>query len=115
MLRPIDNFFLKPDEPFRSCLQFLRQYILNKDSNITEALKYGLPMYSYKGKMMCYLWTHKKFKQPYIGFVKGAELTHPELLQEKRAKMKILLIDPEKDVPVKKLDGIFKQMIALYK
>lgn len=115
MLRPIDNFFLKQEEPYKSVFEFLRQYILQKDPDITEAWKYGLPMYEYKGKMFCYLWSHKKFLQPYIGIVRGAEIDHPELLQEKRAKMKILLINPEKDIPVKKLDLIFKKMLALYK
>jgi hypothetical protein len=64
--------------------------------------------------MCCYLWTHKKYKQPYIGIVEGALIDHPGLLQEKRARMKILLIDPQKDLPVKTLEKIMKQVVSLY-
>ena len=65
--------------------------------------------------MCCYLWVHKKYLQPYIGFVEGASLHHTDLLQEKRTRMKILLIDPHKNIPVKKIDGILKDMVDLYK
>ncbi len=115
MLRPIDNYFLQKDEPVKSCLQFLRQHILKQDDSITEAWKYSMPFYFYKGKRFCYLWTHKKYHQPYIGIVDGKAINHPDLVIEKRARMKIFLIDPSKDIPVKKLNVILKEIIALYK
>lgn len=34
---------------------------------------------------------------------------------EKRARMKILLLDPMQDIPIKKIDSILKEVIALYK
>ena len=114
-LRPIDQYFLRQEEPAKSCLQYLRDFILQQDSNITEAWKYGMPFFCYKGKMICYLWQHKKYHQPYIGIVEGAQIHHPDLLREKRARMKILLIDPERDIPVKKVKAILKEVIALYK
>jgi len=114
MLRPIDQYFLQKEEPVKSCLQFLREYILKQDPHITEAWKYGMPFYCYNGKMFCYLWVHKKLLQPYIGIVEGNKIEHPDLLQEKRARMKILLIDAADDIPVKKIDGIFKQVLKLY-
>jgi hypothetical protein len=115
MLRPIDNWFLQQAEPGKSCLQFLREFILQQDKDITETWKYGMPMYCYKGKMFCYLWVHKKFQQPYLGIVEGQRIDHPGLLQEKRARMKILLIDPAKDIQPKKMEALFKKMLALYK
>lgn len=115
MISPLDSFFLTKEEPHKSCLQFLRGFILQQDDRITEAWKYGLPFYCINGKMMCYLWIHKKYKQPYIGIVEGKRLEHPDLLQEKRARMKILLVDPGKDIPVRKIKLILKQVIALYK
>jgi hypothetical protein len=62
MLRPIDNYFLQHEEPTKSCLQFLREHILQLDKNITETWKYGAPFYNIHGKRFCYLWTHKKYK-----------------------------------------------------
>jgi hypothetical protein len=115
MIREIDHYFLQKDEPVKSYLLALREYVLSYDQNITEAWKYRMPFYCYKGKMFCYLWVHKKFHQPYIGIVEGKKIQHPKLIQEKRARMKIMLFDPEKDIPVKALNSILKELIGLYK
>ncbi len=114
MLSPIDQYFSDKEEPVKSCLQFLRAHVLSLDPNITEAWKYGMPMYCYKGKMCCYLWIHKKYGKPYLGIVEGNKIDHPDLLTEKRERMKILLIDAEKDLPLKKINLILKKMIQLY-
>ncbi len=115
MLRPIDNYFLQNQEPFKSCLQFLRQHILNLDSAITEKWLYGMPFFYYKGKRFCYLWIHKKFRKPYIGIVDGNKINHLDLLLEKRTRMKILLLDPLKNMPVRKINRILKEVLTLYK
>ena len=113
MLKPADNFFLQQDEPAKSCLLALRKMILDYE-NVTESWKYGMPFYCYHGKMFCYLWFHKKYNQPYLGIVEGAKINHPLLIQEKRARMKIMLIDPVKDIPVKTINGILKEVLSLY-
>ena len=115
MLRPIDSYFANHDEPVRECLHFMRQHILKQDVHITEAWKYGMPFYCYNGKMFCYLWTHKKYLQPYLGIVEGKRIDHPDLITEQRARMKILLLDPAKNLPMKKINGILKEVIGLYK
>ena len=115
MLRPLDNWYLQQEEPAKSCFQFLRTHILRQDDAITESWKYGMPFFCYHGKMFCYLWWHKKFQQPYVGIVEGNKIKHPDLIQEKRARMKILLLDPSKDIPLKKVNGILKEVLALYK
>lgn len=114
MLRPIDNWFLQKEEPLKSCLQFLRAHILKQDAAITEEWQYGMPFYYYKGNRFCYLWVHKKYCQPYIGIVDGKKIDHPDLVVEKRARMKILLVDAGKNIPVKKINGILKEVLALY-
>ena len=115
MLNPLDNYYLKKEEPIKSCLTFLRQHILNFDPDITEALKYGMPFFCYKSKMICYLWVHKKYEQPYLGIVEGARMKNPDLIGEKRTRMKIFLMDANKDIPVKKVNAILEEMMALYK
>jgi uncharacterized protein DUF1801 len=115
MLRPIDNYFLQHDDPVKSCLQFLRDHILKHNKNITEAWKYGMPFYCCNGKMFCYLWTHKKSGQPYLGIVEGDLIHDKDFIKEKRARMKILLIDPTKNIPLKKIDAVLKTVIAHYK
>jgi hypothetical protein len=114
-LRPIDNYFLEKDEPVKNCLQFMRAHILKQDVNITEAWKYGMPFYCYKGKMFCYLWIHKKYQQPYLGLVEGGKIYHPNLLTEQRSRMKILLIDAHLDIQIDTINELLKAAIALYK
>jgi hypothetical protein len=114
-LTPIDNYFQQQEEPVKSCLLFLRVHILQLEKNITEAWKYGMPFYCYNKKMFCYLWTHKKYQQPYMGIVEGRRINHSDLIIEKRARMKILLIDPLKDIPIKKIDTILEEVIGFYK
>ena len=115
MLRPIDNYFLMNEEPFKSCLQFLREHILHLNNHITEKWMYGMPFFYYKDKRFCYLWIHKKYRKPYIGIVDGIKIDHPDLLLEKRARMKILLINSDQNIPIKKINAILKNTLALYK
>jgi len=108
-------FFLKQKESIRSCLLALKEIILSQDKEITFAIKYGMPFFCFKNKMFCYLWVHKVFKQPYLGIVEGRLINHPNLIIEKRERMKILLLDPEKDLPLKRIESILKKAIGLYK
>ena len=115
MLKPAENFFLQQEEPVKSCLLALRAMILSCNQHMAETWKYGMPVYCLHGKMFCYLWVHKKYKQPYIGIVEGNKINHPVLLAEKRARMKIMLVDPQKDIPIKTVNSILKTALSLYK
>lgn len=115
MLRPIDQYFLQKEEPIKRCLLALREYILRFHPDITEEWKYGMPMYYYRRKMFCYLLVHKKHKKPYLGIVEGKRINHPNLILEKRARIKILLVDPDKDLPIKTIHSILKEALTFYK
>ncbi|MFY0593800.1 DUF1801 domain-containing protein [Roseivirga sp.] len=114
MLRDLDNWYLNKSEPNKSCLQALRIWIQNSDEQITEAWKYRMPFFCFKGKMFCYLWVDKKSHQPYIGIVKGNQIKHKALLQEKRAKMKILPINPNKDLPIGLIGALLEKAKTFY-
>jgi len=113
-MKEIDLYYLEKEEPIKGCLLFLRQHILDSDKNITEAWQYRMPFFCYKGKMFCYLWTHKKNGLPYIGIVEGRKMDHPDLIQEDRARMKILLIDPNADLPIDTINTILKTALSFY-
>lgn len=113
-MREIDLYYLQKEEPVKGCLLFLRQHILDFDKDITEAWKYRMPFFCYKGKMFCYLWVHKKNGLPYIGVVEGKKIDHPDLILEDRARMKILLIDPNNDLPIDEIDAILKKTLSFY-
>jgi hypothetical protein len=115
MLKATDNFYLQKEEPLQSCLLALRTIILKQDKDITATFKYGMPFFCYKGKMFCYLWVNKKTQQPYLGIVEGKHFNHPLLIIEKRSRMKIILFDAGKQLPVKTIQLILKQAIDLYK
>jgi len=115
MENDLDNFYLQKEEPLKGSLLAMRKIILSQDKEIIAAWKYGMPFFCYKGKMFCYLWIHKKYHQPYLGIVEGKRINHPDLIIEKRSRMKIMLFDPGKDLPLKKINTILKQAINLYK
>lgn len=92
--------------------------MLNYNPAITETWKYKMPVYCYKGKMLCYLWTHKKYKVngmslPYIGIIDGNLIDEPDLIKEERARMKILLIDPNSDIQVERIERLLVAMLGL--
>jgi hypothetical protein len=113
MLREIDLYFSEKDEPLRACLEALRYLILHHAPQITEVWQYKMPFYRFAGKRFCYLWMDKRTGQPYIGFVDGKRLDHPELLMEKRSRMKIFRIDATTDLPVETIRELLNAAIGL--
>lgn len=111
----LDNFYHRLTEPHRSVFIALREIILSIDTNITPEWKYKLPFFYYKGKMFCYLWYHKKYKQAYIGLVDGYKIDYPDLIVEGRKRMKIYLVDSEKDIDIKEIRKILNLAILITK
>lgn len=109
------KYYLNLDEPNKSCLLALRDIILQYNELITETKKYNMPCFIYKKKAFCYLWTDKKTNEPYILFVDGNKLNHPELEVGNRSRMKILKINPIQDIPIETVKSILKGAISLHK
>ncbi|OXA75671.1 protein of unknown function (DU1801) [Flavobacterium aquidurense] len=112
-MKQLDDFYLKQEEPVKGVFLALREINLKQDDNITHVLKYGMPFFCYKGKMFCYLWIHKKHKQPYIGIVEGKHFDEPFLLQEARSRMKIMLLNPDEDLPLEQIETIVRKALNL--
>ena len=115
MLTDHDNYYLKQEEPYKSCLLALKDIILGLDTDITPEWKYGLPFFYYKKKMFCYFWKDKKTQEPYIGVVKGSEIEHPLLEAGDRKKMKIFRVNPNQDIDVKSVQEILCKAMTLYR
>ncbi len=113
MVNDLDNFYLSQPEPIKSCLLALRTIILDKNEHITHEWKYRMPMFYYKGKMLCYLWVHKTLHQPYLGIVDGRLIDHPALIMEKRARMKIMLFNADEDLPVEVITDILAKALQI--
>lgn len=114
-MKALDNFYLQQNEPIKSTMLALREIILQQDKDVTNIWKYGMPFFCYKGKMFCYLWFHKKHKQPYMGIVEGKRFDEPFLIQEDRSRMKIMLFDSNEDLPLQEIESILQKAINLYK
>jgi hypothetical protein len=93
----------------------MRDIILSLDKDVTNEMKYGMPFFSYKKKMFCYLWVHKKLLVPYLGIVEGKRFDDPELIQDKRSRMKIMMLDPQRDLKVRKIKRLLTEVLDLYR
>ena len=114
-LSAIDRFYLDQQEPVKSCLMALRSIILKQDRGITFAWRYRMPFFYFKGKMFCYLWVDRKTRQPYLGIVEGRRIKHPALVAGNRTRMKVLYIDPLRDLPLQTIEHILQQAMKFYK
>lgn len=112
-MQNLNDFYLQQPEPHKSCLLALRSIILRRDSHMTETRKYGMPCFCYGKKALCYLWTDKKTKEPYILFVEGKLLNHPELEAGNRSRMKIFRVNPHSDLPIQTIDEILQLALNL--
>ncbi|HZV70858.1 MAG TPA: DUF1801 domain-containing protein [Saprospiraceae bacterium] len=115
MLENLHNFYLNQEEPNKSCLLALRNIILRQDPNIHETQKYGMPCFCFGKKMFCYLWTDKKTSAPYILFVEGKYLNHLRLEEGNRTRMKILRINPGRNLPIITIETILQKALDLYR
>lgn len=114
-MKQLDDFYLNQEEPIKGIFLALKEIILKQDQDITNTLKYGMPFFCYKGKMFCYLWMHKKYKQPYIGIVEGKHFDEPFLIQEARSRMNIMLFDANQDLPLSQIEMLVEKALNLYK
>ncbi len=109
-----DHFYLNLKEPNQSCLLALRSIILNHDRNITEAIKWGIPCFSFKKEIFCFLNVDKRTNQPYILFVEGKHLDHPKLEIGNRTRMKVLKIKSDEDIPIHDIKLLLTNALGLY-
>ncbi|MBW1654341.1 DUF1801 domain-containing protein [Flavobacterium quisquiliarum] len=114
-MKQLDDFYLNQKEPVKGIFLALKEIILKQDHDITNTLKYGMPFFCYKRKMFCYLWIHKKLRQPYIGIVEGKHFEEAFLIQANRSRMKIMLFDVKEDLPLEQIELIIQKAINLYK
>lgn len=114
-MKPIDNFYHEKEEPLQSCLLALRSIILDYNPDFEPLWKYRLPCFMYGKHIFCYLWVDRKLKMPYIAIGKGIHLDHPDIVKGERKFTGLLYIDPNKDIPLKKIRTIFDMAMGLYK
>lgn len=113
-MKETDYYYLRQEEPNRSCLEALRSIILSLDATISESIKWGTPCFSYKKRMFCFLAVTKEPKKPYLLIVEGLSIHQPALELGNRKRMKTLCIDANKDLPLDDIYSILQELVVLY-
>lgn len=114
-MRDVDIFYSDKKEPIKGTLLALKNIILDYNSEIIPIWKYKLPCFMYQNQMFCCLWVDKKTQLSYICIEKHFDVEHPELIKGSLSFPKLLLINPEKDIPIKVIYTIFDMSMKLYK
>ncbi|WP_303315660.1 DUF1801 domain-containing protein [Flavivirga abyssicola] len=115
MLKETDTYYLNISEPNRCTLLALRDVILDLDETIIEFLKYKIPCFEYGGKVFCYLWIDKETNKPSILMQEGKKLNHPDLEKTKHKQIEILRINPNEDLPIKKIISVLNTGLEFFK
>ncbi len=110
--KSLDNYFLNLPEAEQQCFLYLRDYLKNYHSEITEHLKFNVPFYYYKNMWLCYFTYQPKTKRSYIGFVDGKFLKHKKLEFGGRTLIKQYTILVNQDLNLKDLDAILTEAIS---
>ena len=113
-MREIDGFYLEKTEPNKSCLLALKDIILTYNSDFSAVWKYRLPCFMHQNQIFCYLWIDRKTQFPYIAIGKGVKIDHPDLIQGNRTFVKLLMINPNEDIPIDTIHHVFDMAMALY-
>lgn len=113
-MKAIDHFYFDKEEPIKGCLLALKAIITSYNTALQPKWYYRLPCFMYKNQIFCYLWVDKKTQFPYTAIGKGIKIEHPDLILGKRTFTKLLMIDPDKDIPIHKIHNIFDMAMKLY-
>ena len=114
-MQDVTNFYLKQEEPNRSCFLAMREIVRKADDEVEETVKYGSPCFLYRGRAFCYLWKDKKNNEPYFLLVEGKSLDHPMLEAGDRKRMKILRVSATEDLPVDGIYAVLNEALDLYR
>jgi len=93
----------------------LRDIILSYHPQISETWKFRDPFFNYGKKMLCYLSIDRHTRVPYVGMVEGRYLDHSALESGGRKRIKVLSINPTKDIPIDTMEEVLEQAVPLYR
>jgi len=112
MNRELENYYLKQPEPIQSCLLALKTIVLNTSPAITHERKFQIPFFCYKGKKLCFLWVNKK--RLLMGFVKDSSVLPKPETGRRKNEFETMVIDPDKDIPVRLIAALLRRYMKLY-
>ncbi|NMH86163.1 DUF1801 domain-containing protein [Flavivirga sp. Y03] len=105
-MKETDTYYLNIKEPNKSTLLALRNIIFDQNKEVIEFLKFKTPCFEYRSKVFCYLWIDKETNKPCLLMQEGKYLNHPDLEKTKHKHIEIFRINPNEDLPIKKIVSI---------
>lgn len=107
-----DDYYLKHQEPLQSCLLALKYIIMKVDENIAHEMAYQIPLFTYKGYRLAFLWiTRKKLL---LGVITDKKVLPLVDGKKQKDQYEMIEIDPNADLPKDMMVDKFKQRIKLY-
>lgn len=107
-----DDYYLKHQEPWQSCLLALKYLIMKVDENIMHEMAYQIPLFTYKGYRLAFLWiTRKKLLLGLITDKKALPLINGK---KQKDRYEMIEIDPNADLPKELIEDKIRQRIKLY-
>lgn len=110
-----ESWYMKHEEPNRSCFLAMREIVRKSDVEVEETIKYGSPCFVFRGRAFCYLWKDKKTNDPYFLLVEGKHLSNLALEAGDRKRMKVLRVDPNQDLEVTTITSVLQEALDLYR
>lgn len=107
-----DDYYLKHPEPWQSCLLALKYMIMKVDGTITHEMVYQIPLFTYKGYRLAFLWiTRKKLV---LGFITDKKVLPLVNGKKQKDRYEMMEIDPNADLPKEIIEDKIQQRIRLY-
>ena len=105
-MSPLEDYFEALPEDYREVMLVVRDYLRAAPYGFEEKYKWDTPTYYAGGRYVCYLYYRPKARRAYLGFGRAAGIAHPLLLAEGRAQIRILVLDPGEDVPLRAIGEV---------
>ena len=108
----VDSWMADLSPGLQPIAEALRRLILEADPNLSEAIKWGNPVYEKRGKV-CYLGAMSD-RYMTLGFFNGASLTDPQgLIEGTGAKMRHVKVRKLEEVRPEVLTSMVEEAISL--
>lgn len=98
MQNSLENYYLRQQEPYQSCLLALKELLLKANDGISHERKFQIPFFYYNDKKLAYLWLNRK--KLMLGFAEDRRIQPIVPGVKNKDKYESIQIDPLADLPV---------------
>ena len=111
-MSPLERHYDALPPGHRELLLAARAWLLEQPYGLREEYKWSTPCFAYAGRHACYLYHQAKRARSYVAFPAGRFLEHPLLRADGRKLIRVLDLDPDRDLPVEAISNCLAQQVA---